>query len=72
MKTAHYRIDGVNDVFRTLAEAKHHVWIAYTQRERRQYLHGCSIVRVENEEVVSTTPIIVEDETYRFGKTVRL
>ena len=72
MKTTHYRIDGVNEMFRTMADAKHHVWVAYTQRERRMYLRGCMICKIVNEEVVSMTPIIVEDDSYKFGKTVRV
>lgn len=72
MKTTHYCIDGVNEMFRSLADAKHHVSIAYTQRERRMYLRGCMICKVVNEEVVSVTPIIVEDDSYKFGKTVRV
>lgn len=70
MKTTHYRIDGVNHIFRTMADAKHHVWVAYTQRERRMYLRDCMICKIVNEEVVSMTPIIVEDDSYKLGKTV--
>ena len=72
MKTTHYRIDGVNEMFRSLADAKHHISIAYTHRERRMYLRGCMICKIVNEEVVSMTPIIVEDDSYKFGKTVRV
>lgn len=71
MKT-YYQIDGDNNQFRSLRSAKHHIWIAYTQKERLKYLNGSSIVKVVNDEAVTMTPIFVTADGYSFGKTVRL
>jgi hypothetical protein len=68
----HYFIDGDNNRFGTLRDAKHHVFIAYTQNERRKYLRDTYICKVVNEEVVTITPIIVTNDSYSFGKTKRL
>lgn len=70
MKT-YYQIEGDNYLFRSLRAAKHHVWVAYTQAERLKYLSGTEIVRIENEEVVTRTPIVVTTDGYSFGKTIR-
>ena len=69
MKT-YYQIDGDNNHFPTLREAKHHVYIAYTERERLKYLQGCNICGVAREEITTITPIIIDEAGgYRFGKT---
>lgn len=67
-----YQIDGDSNVFRSLRAAKHHVWRAYTQEERLKCLNDASIVRIENDEVVTKTPIHVTTDGYSFGKTIRL
>lgn len=68
----YYRIDGENEIFRSLRNAKHHVWLAYTKDERKKYLNGSSIVKIENDEVVTMTPIIVTEDGYSFGKTIKV
>lgn len=70
--SCYYIIDGENNRFRSLREAKHHVWAAYTQEERVKYLSDGAIMRVINEEVVTITPIIVTDKKYSFGKTKKI
>lgn len=70
--SCYYLIDGDNNRFRSLREAKHHVWVAYTQEERVKYLSDGVIMRVLNEEVVTITPIIVTDKKYSFGKTKKI
>lgn len=67
-----YQIDGDKNVFRSLRAAKHHVWCAYTQEERLKSLKDFFIVRTENDEVVTKTPIHVTTDGYSFGKTLRL
>lgn len=69
---AYYQIDGDNNIFRTLKEAKYHVWIAYTQKERVKYLSDTYITKVVGEEVVTITKIKVNNESYSFGKTIKL
>lgn len=64
-----YRVDSENQVFRTLKDAKHHVFVAYTQRERIKYLMGGYIYGIRNDEYVTETPIIIDSNGYRFGKT---
>lgn len=72
MKTF-YQIDGVNEEFRTLQAAKHHVYIAYTDEERIKYLSGTSITKICNEEAVTMTPINIDRfGNYSFGRTVKL
>ena len=68
----YYRIDGDNNVFRTLRDAKHHVWIAYTPNERLKYLQGSCIVKFINDEAATLTPIIVNENGYTFGKTIKI
>lgn len=66
-----YQIYGDNNTFRSLRAAKHHVWCAYTQEERLKFLKDSFIVRIENDEVVTRTPIIVTTDGYSFGKTIK-
>ena len=65
----YYYIDGVNIHFKHLWAAKYHVYVAFTQEERKKYLRNTCITKVYNEEIVTTTPIIVTDNSYSFGKT---
>lgn len=67
-----YKIDGDNNAFRSLRSAKHHVWVAYTQEERMKYLRDSYISRIEKDNVVTMTPIIVTIDGYSFGKTIRV
>lgn len=72
MKKSYYQIDGVNEKFRTLYNAKHHVYIAYTPNERIRELYGTCITQVKKDEVISMTPVrIDENGGYSFGRTVR-
>lgn len=66
-----YQIDGDSNVFRSLRAAKHHVWCAYTQEERLKFLKDSFIVRIENDEVITKTPINVTTDGYSFGKTIK-
>lgn len=68
----YYKIEGVNDTFRTLTNAKHHVCVAFTQRERVKYLTNYSICKIVGERIVTKTPILVTNDAYSFGKTKRL
>lgn len=66
----YYQIDGDNNMFATLREAKHHVYVAYTERERVKYLRGSNIVCVRDGEVRTVTPINIDNEgRYSFGRT---
>lgn len=67
-----YQINGDNNMFRSLRAAKHHVWVAYTQGERLKYLRDSYIERIEKDNVVTMTPIIVTTDGYSFGKTIRV
>lgn len=71
IKIAGYFIDGENTVFRTLSEAKYHVYIAYTPKERIKYLNEACIVGFDKkDEYRSYTPIMIDEEGgYSFGKT---
>lgn len=72
MKRNYYQIDGVNEKFETLWDAKHHVYIAYTPKERIRELKGTYISHVRNEDVVSITPIYIDENgSYSFGRTVK-
>lgn len=69
-KNSIYRIDGDNNTFGTLREAKHYIHVAYTAREAVKYLTGAVIALVRNEEMVTITPVLVTDEgRVSFGKT---
>lgn len=66
-----YKIEGESNEFRSLRAAKLHVFLAYTQEERLS-LNGSFIVRIENDRVVTKTPIYVTTDGYSFGKTTRV
>lgn len=68
----YYQIDGENEQFKILHDAKHHVWIAYTPKERIRELTGTCINHVRNGDVVSITPIYVDENgSYSFGRTIK-
>ena len=71
VKIAGYFIDGENNIFKTLSEAKYHIYIAYTPKERIKYLNEACIVGFDTKnEYRSYTPIKIDDEGgYSFGKT---
>lgn len=72
MKKKYYQIDGVNEVFNTLKNAKWHIYVSYTDKERAKYLRDANICKVVNGETSTVTPIIVSDNgKYKFGKTVK-
>lgn len=66
-----YRIDGEEQTFRSLRNAKHHIWIAYTQNERL-LLHGSNILKFKNDKIETMTPIYVTEDGYSFGKTIKI
>lgn len=69
----YYTISGVNQQFKTLKDAKYHVYIAYTPNERIKYLNDSEIVGVKNENIFSSTTINIRDNgAYTFGKTIKL
>ena len=67
-----YKIDGCDEKFRTLRNAKLHVYLAYTQKERIKELKDSSIVKFIDGEAVTATPIIVTSDGYSFGKTCKI
>ena len=68
----YYQIDGDNNVFPSLHEAKWHCEIAYTPRERLRYLQDTCIIKVVNEEAVSYTRVNVsESGALSYGRTIR-
>lgn len=54
-------IDGDNNEFATLREAKSHIWLAYTDKERQQ-LDGETITHVVNERAVGLVFIYVNGD----------
>lgn len=74
-KAIYYQIDGNNEEFKTLRDAKYHIWVAYTPNERIKYFgkepsYICGIDR--NEEVVSITEIKIDDSGKEsFGRTMK-
>lgn len=73
MKGVYYQISDEEQVFFSLRDAKHHIYIAYTSDERAKLLNGSSIVKYINGDAVTETPIYVDScGKYKFGKTVRL
>lgn len=71
MRNIYYQIDGVNELFTTLKDAKFYVYVAYTDKERVSLRDTC-ICKVVNGETSTVTPIIVSEEgKYKFGKTIK-
>jgi hypothetical protein len=77
MRANYYIIDGINERFDTLGDAKYHIWFAYTPNERIKYFgDDCSYIcgiNARTEELVSLTLIKISetgDET--FGRTIKI
>ena len=75
MRAVIYIIDGENEVFKTLRDAKYHIWFAYTPDERIRYFgkEPCYICGIgSHDEIVSLTEIKVDENGREsFGKTYR-
>ena len=76
MRADYYMIDGVNDVFESLRDAKYHIYFAYTPNERIRYFgDDCSYicgVNAKSEEIVTTTLIKVDHKGREaFGRTTK-
>ena len=71
-KVTYYTIDGDNNTFKTLRDAKHHIYVAYTAREAVKYLTGATITKVSGDNILTITPVQVSDEgRVTYGKTRR-
>ena len=69
MKNNIWTLDGTNEAFDTLKDAKWHVEIAYTPAERMKYLRNSSICHVVNDEVVSTVSVKIDNNgNFKFGR----
>lgn len=67
-----YTIDGCNEMFLTLQEAKKHIWLAYTPKECIKELTDTCIVGWKDSEVHSLTAIRVnKNEKVSYGRTVK-
>lgn len=72
MRNRYYQIDGVNELFATLKDAKYYIYVAFTDKERAKYLPTSKITKVVNGQAVTYTPVIVEDNgKYKFGRTIK-
>lgn len=72
MRNLYYQIDGVNELFATLKDAKYYIYVAFTDKERAKYLPASKITKVVNEQAVTYTPVIVDDNgKYKFGRTIK-
>ena len=58
----YWAIDGVNEYFNTLSDAKYHCEIAYTPNERLKYLDNSEIYQIKDGELHSTVTIHTDDE----------
>lgn len=67
-----YTIDGCNEMFLTLQEAKKHIWLAYTPKECIKELTDTYIVGWQGENVHSLTAIRVNEYgEISYGRTVK-
>lgn len=72
MRNRYYQIDGVNELFATLKDAKYYIYVAFTDKERAKYLPSSKITKIVNEQAVTYTPVIVDDNgKYKFGRTIK-
>lgn len=73
MKKNFWTIDGINEIFESLSDAKWHVEIAFTPSERMKYLRNTNINHIVNGECVSTVSVKINDNgKFGFGKIVKL
>lgn len=68
----YYIIDGDNNTFDTLRDAKFHIDIAYTPQEQKKYLHDTYIVGMQGDREISQTKITVTDKGVKYGITEKL
>ena len=69
MKNNFWTLDGANEAFETLNDAKWHVEIAYTPAERMKYLRNARISHIVNGECVSTVAVKIDDNgNFKFGR----
>lgn len=69
MKTNYWTIEGLNEIFETLNDAKWHVEIAFTPKERVKYLQHTSIAHQVNDVLISTVAIKIDDNgAFKFGR----
>lgn len=67
-----YTIDGCNEMFLTLQEAKKHIWLAYTPKECIKELTDICIVGWKDGEVHSLTAIRVnKNGKVSYSRTVK-
>lgn len=75
MKPVCYVIDGENQVFKTLRDAKAHIMGAYTPNERIKYFgkETCYIIGYNRNDMISTLTQIKVDKKGKesFGKTMK-
>ena len=67
---SYWRIDGVNDTFRTLEDAKDYISTAYTVREASM-LNGCSITHFAGEEIISEVRISANGNGVSYSRPAR-
>lgn len=75
MRAIIYQVDDVNYSFNSLKEAKWHVQIAYTNKERLKYRHEswCIYGISRKGDLVSSTEIKIDDDgNLSFGRTLKL
>lgn len=64
-----WRIDGVNQAFRTLEDAKDFI-ANYTENDLRR-LRDCSIAHFVGDDVISLVRIIIDDKGVRYSRPVK-
>lgn len=71
----YYRIDGVNESFKTLKDAKYYIWFAYTDNERIKYFgkEPSYISGFHEDEWLTSTEIKISKEgKVSFGKAKKI
>lgn len=68
-----YMIEGDSrNLFRCLGSAKRYICFHFNQEDKLKLLSGKSILRIDDGNIITKTPIVVTNDGYSFGKTRRI
>jgi hypothetical protein len=68
-----YRIDGINESFRSIEEVKNFIDLSFTEREKVKYLTGCNIGHHKNGLLISRVTIRFDHDGYIcYGRLIKI
>lgn len=72
MENNYWKIEGVNEIFRTLQDAKYHIYVGYTPQEVRKYLQYMDINHYVKGKCVSYVRITIKNDKPHYSTINKL